>query len=724
MARQEIDDKAGTRLEKSICRICTNYCAIEVLVRDGKAVEVRGDKDDPLFAGFTCVKGRAQPDYLSSPKRILKPLKKVDGGFIEVPMSQALDEIAAKLSAIVTAHGPRAVASWAGTMQTASKATSVPLLTALMDAIGSPFRFDPNTIDKGGKQIAAALHGHWQALPYGFDDPQAILFVGINPLVTCTGLPAGNPGTWLKQAMKGGTKLVVIDPRRTEVAARATVHLQPRPGFDAEVLAAMVHTVIAEGLHDRDFVAENVSGFDDLSRELAPFTPEAVGALADCDPQAIRQAARIYATAPRAYGMAGTGPHMALSGALTEYLMLCLDSLCGNWLRAGDKVRVQPVLMPERQYRAQAISPTEEWAKEERFVRGLRQSVSGMPAAALIDHMLPHADPRFRALISFAGNPAIAMPDSTKAARGLQSLDLLVQIDPWMSATAQHAHYVLPPLMPLEIPGNTFHLDSASGRATGYGMGETYARHTPAIVDPPEGADLLEEWRMFAGIAARMNLKLELRNVAGKAFALPAQIDTEGLTALFLEGSRVPLAEVEKARGGALFGDAKVLVAPKAEGWTGRLCIGSPIMLGDLALRKPDPADATPSTHGEYPFRLLCRRARHVYNSSCNVPATHRGTPHNPAFLHPDDLAALGIGDGDWIEIVSEMGRVPALARTDPALRRGLVSMSWGFGGIAGEGPKAGSNINLLTSNDVVFDRYTGQPLMSNVPVRVESGRL
>jgi anaerobic selenocysteine-containing dehydrogenase len=122
-------------------------------------------------------------------------------------------------------------------------------------------------------------------------------------------------------------------------------------------------------------------------------------------------------------------------------------------------------------------------------------------------------------------------------------------------------------------------------------------------------------------------------------------------------------------------------------------------------------------------FRLLCRRHNHTYNSSCNVEATNRGVSYNPAFMHPEDLHELGVDEGGLIRLRSSIAEISAVAAADARLRRGVVSMAFGYGPPEpGESDvrRTGSNPNRLIPDDDVFDSYTGQPRMSNVPVSVE----
>jgi anaerobic selenocysteine-containing dehydrogenase len=209
---------------------------------------------------------------------------------------------------------------------------------------------------------------------------------------------------------------------------------------------------------------------------------------------------------------------------------------------------------------------------------------------------------------------------------------------------------------------------------------------------------------------------------AGAPPLLPtSDTTTDDVLEWLSSGSRIPFAEV-KARGrGALYPEPEVRVQAKEPGWSGRLQLAHSLMLADLTALAA--AVGQPAQTTEAPFSLVCRREAFVYNTSCgNTPATHHGRPYNPAHMHPADLSELGVEPGDLVEISSEVGAIPAVVADDDTLRRGLVSMMFGFGEGAerdAEVRQIGSNPNRLISNDQIFDRYTGQPRMSNVPVQV-----
>jgi anaerobic selenocysteine-containing dehydrogenase len=700
--------------------VCNKACPVLAEVEEGRLVGVHGDRSNPLYAGYTCAKGRAMPSFVNHGDRLLSSLRRrFDGSFERIAASVAMDEIAQRLTDILAEHGPRAVATYHGTQL--QNVPGLALMRAFMDSIGSPMSFSAFTLDKPGRPIAWAMLGHWMAPHQGFHDPRAAMLVGINPFVNgLGGLPLGHPGRWLGESLTSGMDLIVIDPRRSDIAKRATIFLQPRPGHDIPILASMLRVILAEGLHDRAFVSSDVRNVDALQWAVRAFDPTEVAAAAGLEARDLILAARTFAAAGRGFVVAGTGPHMAGHGTLLEYLALCLDTVCGHWLREGEIVRNTAVLGAPSTPKAQAADPSASHGFGERArVRNLGMTVAGMPSATLAEEILLEGEGQVRALISCGGNPLVAFPDERQTADALRRLDLLVQVDPWMSQTASFADYVIAPKMTPEMIGTTAKAESSTrSYATGYGFQDAYAQLSEAVVQPPPGSEVIEDWELFYGLAQRMRLQLNIAPVQGPAIALDMSRPPEPaeLVAILYTGSRVPLDEVAKHPHGGFFPSAPPLVVgPKDPGWTSRLDVGNPEMIADLArAAEPSPDDAT------YPFWLLNRRMMHVVNSSYNERALTGHRSYNPAYLHPDDLDALGLQPGDAVLIRSAHSEVDVIVEADGGLRPGTVSISFGFGHASGGTVQNfGSNVARLLSTLDLPDPYSGQPRMSNVPVQI-----
>ncbi len=724
-----------------ICRFCHATCGLKVTIEQGRVTHLIGDLDNPVYHGYSCVKGRNFHRFHDHPQRVLHPLMRGPDGTLE-PVGQraALDGVGASLGRILAAHGPRAVAMYAGTFSHFCPA-GVMLREAFMDAIGSPMRFTNATIDQPGKPIAMALHGKWGAGPQAFADSDVCLLVGANTLVSMWGgIPSFNPAKRLHEARQRGLQLIVIDPRRTETARKADLHLQCLPGHDPEILAAMIRTIVAEGLYDRAFVGAETEGFEALVAAVAPFTPARVAPVAGVPAEQIVAAARAFARARRGNATSGTGPSMAPHGVLMDYLVLALNTICGRWVRAGETVPNRGVLF--RQFsgvaRAEKLRPAAGFGESLR-VRGLTDTAAGLPTAALPDEILTAGPGQVKALFVVGGNPLTAWPNEAKTRRALESLELLVVVDPMLSSTAQLAHFVFGPRFGFETPAITFANEGITTYGLSIGYQEPYAQYQPQLVEPPAGSDVLEDWRIFYELGRAMNLPLAWR---GQPIDMASPPTTDGLLEHFVRRSRVPLAEIKVHPHGALFPDPQPLAEARAPDWPHRLQLANAAMLRELAQVDAETAaasataaaaataanrttaaptavdEAGDSAGAGLDLLLVSRREHATYNSvGHDLPALRRRRPYNPAYLNPGDARRLGLTEGMAVTLQSASGMVRAVAQPADDVRAGVVSMAHGFDACGG--PGASANAATLVDDVHGSDPLSGLPRMSAIPVRV-----
>ena len=732
----ETRDGISTRL--GICKVCWASCPVEVTVENGVATKVVGDRASPIYGGYTCPKGRAMPEAHASPTRVLRPRKRLaDGSYVEIALEQALDEIAARITALAAEHGPEAIAVYPGNGNLTNPINPVIGAMFIMAMGTYPDRFfSVQTIDQAGKVIAQALHGRWIPGPQPFSTAKSWIMVGTNPVISKQGVMV-NPGQTVKQAVKDGMKLIVIDPRATESTAHAFLHIAPRPGQDASILAGLLRVILSEGLYDAEFVAANAIGIDTLKAAVEPFTPEHVAAVAGISADDLVLAARTFAAAESGCVVTATGAHFPLHGTLCEYLALSLNTVCGRWVRAGEPHAQPHVLLPEVAIHAQPHAPYQPWDySHTNRINALPRTVVGAPTGTLPDEILTPGPGQVRALICSGSNPAVSLPDQNRAGRALAALDLLVAIDVEMSNTARMADYVIPDRMALETPACTQFSESMKyyGIWTG-GYEQPFAQYAPAVVEPPEGSDTIESWQFFYELAKRLGKQITyFGNGAGTGehwdkppVAFPLPLDrrptTEEMFEAMCAGSRVPLAEVKRHVHGKVYSELDLTVLPRAADCTAMLQLGDATMIAELAAVFEKRGD-TENPSADYPLLLIPRRANEMMNSIGRTnPKLAAKRRHNPAYLNPADLARLGMATGDVIRIRSRHGEIQGVAEAEPRLREGTLSMSHCFGTNPDEADdplgQGGCTSRLMDAN-AAYDPGFGQPRMGAIPVCIE----
>ena len=704
----------GTTTHKSFCRFCHANCAILVDVADGKLQAVRGDPDDPVFGGYTCIKGRQLVEAHLSPDRLLQCLIRDEQGDFQPSSSEAaLDIVAARLKAIIAKHGPHSVAIYGGTYAFQNSA-GVATATAFAQALGTRNIYTSVTLDQPAKVYTTMRYGSWEGGLHSFDTADVCFMIGNNPIVSHYAppgsLPPFSPSRRLRDAQARGLKLIVADPRTSDVAKLADIHLPVLPGEDASMLAGMINVIIAEQLYDRNFVGAHVDGFDELCDAVAQFPPDVAAQRCGVEASQLVAAARMFAGSARGVASTGTGPEMAGNGTLTAWLVSALNIICGRFCQEGELSSIPRVFTALSKRRAQVGPPMAlfgEGFPQSRF-RGLTHLGTEMPCNVLADEILTPGDGQIRALINIGGNPIVAFPDQDKMVRALGDLELLVSVDVRLSDTTQRADVVLAPRMCLER-------DDISNLSEWW-YEVPYARYTKAVVDAP--GDLMDEYAMLWGLAKRLGTGMAL---AGGPCPMDALPDKAAFLDLMTAGCAVAPSKVraDTPDGAAIiYHDLHPRVeAPDATS-AGRFDLSSGNMPDALADYARALASAT-----DFDFKLVSRRTRHRFNSTGgHLPALKAKRTTNPAHINPQDLAALGIQAGSLVTIQSAVGEIVGVAEASPLMRRGIISMAHAFGGPesnAGNVRLQGVSTNRLVRETVAYDPITGQSLQSAIPVRI-----
>lgn len=695
---------------------------MEIDVEDGRMQRARPDGSQSPYGAYLCPKGLAAIDFHNGAEnRLFSSLKRQpDGTFASIDAEAALDEIGAKLKALVAEYGPRSVAVYHGTGAYRS------LLGGLMErawvaALGTPNFFSTMTIDQSAKWVTMARMGVFASGKHSFRDTDVALLAGGNPVVTHQGAPfalgeSGAPARSFEAARERGCKIIIVDPRRTETARYADLLIQPLPGHDAELFAGIAHAMLRDGRYDRNFVARWCTQLDELRAAVAPFTPEVAAAYSDVPVEQIELAAKWLGEAKRPYAGSGTGPSMSTHSNLADHMIEVVNALAGGYRRAGDRVR-NPGTLKSKDFFEMAVAPSRSFEHAPKCVsEDIGPLLGEFPSALIPREILAESPDRIRALISFGGDPLVAMGDPSVALPAFEKLDLLVALDCRLNETAKVADYVIASSQPFER-----HEISVPGDAL-YPV--PFVQYTRPVVDKPVG--VIHDWEFFWGVAARMgvpltfkywNYGLKFQDIAlGLPLSEAEKPDPEELCRFLTKESAVSFDALLAHPEGVRPEMDPCYVQPGSD-TGGRLELCPPDVAGDIA------GLANQEAEPGFAYRLTCRRILHALNGAYRDSREARKRfPVNYAYMNPQDMADAGIADGDMVEVASAHGAIRTLAKAEDRLRRGVVSMTHMFGPLVGSGnPVAdgGANLGVLTSLTEHIQPINFMPRFSAVPVNV-----
>ena len=710
----------ATTTHKSFCRFCHACCALDVDVDDGRVVQVRGDRDNPMFRGYTCIKGRELPAQHNHPDRLLSSLRRKSDEHEPVSSEVALDEIAERLRRIIDEHGPRSVAVYCGT-GAYQCATGLSVAKAWMKGLGSTSFYSSVTIDQPAKVVVGSQIGMWQGGIQSFSSADVVMMIGNNPFISSFSpqgtVPAFSAADKLRTERRRGLKLICIDPRRTELAKQADLHLQPVPGEDPTLLAGLLRVVFTESLYDGEFCDRYVEGVEALRDAVEHYDLDYVSSRTGVPAEQIEAAARMFAEGPRGIAGTGTGPSMAPHSTLMEHLVASLNVVCGRMNREGDRIVNPGVLSPKQTYKAQVLPASVMQqimrAGDEPRVRGIAPMLGEQPTSSLPEEIMTEGEGQIRALITIGGNPVVAFPDQLKTLEAFEELELNVTHEVQMSATARVCDYVVASTLSLERADVPTTVDPW--------FEEPYTQYTEAVVEAP--GDVMSEWEFVYGLAQRLGTPIEL---PGGALDLENKPTTDEVLDLLYSRSRVPLSEVREREGGQIYDLGETTVQAADPAADGRFTVAPPDRIAELAEVRIERTSAEqvagfdPELHT---FRLISRRLRHVLNSTGqNIDGLRKKGGTNFAYMHPDDLVALGLRDGDLVDIASPRASIRGVVAPAEDLRPGIVSMAHAWGGTPaddGSVREIGSPTGRL-SDLRSFDPVTGIPCMSAIPVSVK----
>lgn len=666
MPAREVGKIAPDKQVDSVCPYCGVGCQLTYNIKDNKILSVEG-KDGPANSSRLCVKGRYGFDYVQHRHRLTKPLIRKPGVpkhkdfavdpdnwqevFREATWEEALDLAAKGLRETRDKYGKRSLAGFGSAKCTNEEAYLFQKLVRT--------GFGSNNVDHctrlcHASSVAALMEGiNSGAVSNQVRDvanAEVIFVIGANPTVNH---PVG--ATWIKNAAKSGAKLIVADPRRSDLARHASYYLQFNPDTDVALLNAMLHVIVEEGLVDQAFVRDRTSGYEALAENVKKFSPELMAPICGIDAQTIREVARLFATSKASIILWGMGISQHVHGTDNARCLIALVLATGQIGKPGSGLHplrgqnnVQgasdsgliPMCYPDYQ---RVATP----AARERFEKLWKTELDPNPGLTVVEIMDAAKKHEIRGMFVMGENPAMSDPDVDHAREAMAALDHLVVQDIFLTETAYLADVVLAATAWPEKVGTVTNTD----RMVQLGR---------KAIEPP--GDAREDFWILNELARRVGVDWYYQH--------PREVFNE---------MRTCMDSIAGITWDRLERESSVTYPCVKEGDPGDPVVfieNFPTESGRAKFVPADLISAAERPDAEYPSVLITgRQLEHWHTGSMTRRSLALDSiePEPVASVHPLDLQAMGVAPAETITIESRRGRISLYARADDGMPRGTV---------------------------------------------------
>ena len=708
-----------------VCTICDIGCQLRAETKDGRLSRIL-PHDNPLLARNICYKGVAAPHIHNHADRLRTPLKRVGergaDRWEEISYQQAMGEIAERLADVVDTHGPEAFAVSTSGWNTQ---TTHSMDRRFMNLLGSPNWVSGVSLCAGNTAAVNRLTYGWFPMP-DLANTKCIVLFGHNPRQH-SWTPIYN---LINHARSQGAKLIVLDPRVSDQAEVADLHLRLRAGTDAAMCLGWLKVILDEKLYDEEFVRDWCVGFEELRARVDEYPLERVEAITGVDREQIAEAARLYATAESAVIPWTPITDQQISSTSAIRLHSILRAITGNLDVSGgeslggfhpgyipeSELGLHETLAPEQ--KAKQLGYHEHPAYTYRVAEMLREPTEktwGYPYADLVmGCQMANPSSLFRAMATgdpypvkaffvLGNNALLSYPNQHQVHRALMNQDLIVAHEIFMTPTAMLADYVL--------PGDVF--SERNHVADGWSWGTRLTLSQKAVEPPVEASSTFQFW---TDLAQRMGL--------GEHFPWKTLDD--------ILDHRLSRSH----RSFADFAEQTVMESPPTEfrkyeriGFatpSGKVELHSSI-LEELGFDPLPYHREGPAPSPEYPYRVFTgvREDSFFQTGQRNIAVLRKKTPLPLLFLHPTDAEREGVQDGDWVRLETEHGHVTARLSVQASMKEGHVRVphGWWYPELRGEEELAGAFLSsdaVLCSDAPEFlDYEQGVPHFKGFPGRI-----
>ncbi|GAB3083044.1 molybdopterin-containing oxidoreductase family protein [Nocardioides zeae] len=651
---------------------CPDTCAMVVTVRDGVAVEVAGNKEQPYTNGGLCVKVDNYLDKVYHPDRILHPMRRVgpkgSGEFERISWDDAIAEVARRFTEVKEEHGAEAImpVSYLGTQGIIN---GLNVGDAFFNRLGATVA-ERTYCDAGSCTAYAMTIGDTAGV-----DPEALVHARFI-LIWAANIMSTNLHLWpyIAEAKRRGAKVVVVDPVRTKTARLASQHIPIRPGTDGALAMAMMHVIINEGLTDDDYVANHTVGYDELVERVQQYTPEWASAETGIPVETILTLAREYATAQPSVIRIGVAVERHAGGGQTVRALSCLPALVGAWRNPGGGILQLPLWAFPVNWGAfmhpELITPG---------TQVVNQYLLGQALTGELELSTP-----LHALMVYNSNPLVVAPDQAKMVEGLSRDDLFTVVsEQFMTDTARYADILLPATTQLEQEDIMF------------SWGHLYVTYNNPSIEPR--GEAVPNTELFRRLSAAMGFDDDPiftrtdEQLIAEAFdwSAPAMqgitvesLKEKGFSRLNLPpsdeyaphrdgGFHTPSGKTEFVSSAAAGGN---FVVPLFRQGSNDHQPGQPVDPLPHYIPPREAAAADPELAARYPLNLISPKSHAFINSSfANIEIHQKVQKPATLLVNPEDAAARGITTGAVVRAYNDRGSVELLAKVDASTMPGVT---------------------------------------------------
>ena len=709
----------------SVCTICDIGCQLRTEVADGKVKRVIAH-DNPMLAANVCYKGIAAADIHNHADRLKVPLKRVgkrgEDKWEEISYEQAMDEIAERLGKVVAEHGPEALAvSTSGWNTQSTHSTD----RRFMNLLGSPNWISGVALCAGNTAAVNKLTYGWFPMP-DWGSTNCIVLFGHNPRKH-SWTPIFNS---INAARSRGAKVIVLDPRVSDQAETADLHLRLRTGTDAAMCLGWLKVIFDEELYDKDFVASWCTGFEELRQRVDEYPLERVEEITGVDRELIAEAARMYANANGAVIPWTPITDQQISSTSAIRLHSILRAVTGNLDVVGGETLggFNPNYIPESEIGMHEVLSNEQKAKQLGFddhpvftyrvaemLKKETEKVWGFPYADIVMgcqmanptnvfRAMANSDPYpIKAFFALGNNALMSYPNQHQILKGMMNQDLIVAHEIFMTPTAMLADYVL--------PGDVF--TERNHIADSWSWTTRLTLSQKAVEPPPEASSTYEFWH---DLAHRMGFSEHfpwqtLDDILDYRLSRSGRTFEEFANTTMMEAPKPEFKKYEK-RGFA---------TP-----SGKVELYSSI-LKDLGFDPLPYHREGPAISDDYPYRVFTgvREDSFFQTGQRNIKVLRDRSPSPKLFLHPEDAARENVQDHDWVRLETAHGAVTAKILVQESMKSGHIRVphGWWYPELRSSEHLAGAFISsdavLCSDEEEFLDYEQGVPHFKGFPGRI-----